>query len=233
MKCFFFILGATVPQLQDEFGWLNPKMAQEYISTSRAARRNMDGKLNLNVGAESDDSEAEEEQEMSKKVSKKVVKGKKGQAKRKESRSDSRSDSGSDSGSSSDSDSDSDSGSGSGSDSDTKDEQELQMDVEERSISIYNPLPVDRQDVLHQEDLGGPAIEEPLEEGEEREKEEREREEREREEREKGRKVVTFQEQQVVNVKENTGFSQLAQVIKNQNPEKIIFVSNCSGTFNF
>ena len=215
---FFLIVGATVPQLQDEFGWLNPKMAQEYITTSRAARRNMDGKLNLNVDAESDDSEAEEEEEMSKKVSRKVVKGKKGLAKRKEGESDSGS------GSGSGSDSDSDSGSG----SDTKDEQELQMDVEERSISLYNPLPVDGQDVLPHEDLGGPTIEEPLEEGEEREKKEREG-----EERENGRKVVTFQEQQVVNVKENTGFSQLAQVIKNQNPEKIIFVSNCSGTFNF
>ena len=174
----------------------------------------MDGHLNLNVGAESDDSEAEEV-EKSKEVSRKVRR-KEGMAKRKESRS------GSDTESSSGSDTESSSG------SDTMGgEGELQMDVEERGLTRPDgPFHVaDRQDVpAHLEDnLGGPLIEEPEETGEERDQKGQE----------EGRKVVTIQGQQAVNVKENTGLSQLAEVIKHQNPEKIIFVSNCSGTFNF
>ena len=113
---FDVFVGATVPQLQDEFGWLNPKMAQEYISTSRVARRNMHGKLNFTVGAESGDSEAkEEERSMSMNVSKK---GKKESGSDRDSRSD----------------------------GDTI-EAELQMDVEERSLTLYDshPSAMDKQ----------------------------------------------------------------------------------------
>ena len=200
----------------------------------------MDANLNLNDGVESDDSEAEEQVERS---SKKKDKGKgkqvlkrKGQVQRKlkemDSESETESETGSESGSETGSESRSETGSGSGSEDEEVQqvkEKGHQETAVEGSVALYEPAPVDGP--AHLDD--GPAhldvsptVEESMDGEEEGRKEDKRV-------LEMGNKVVSFQREQQVAGQGHTGFSQLAQVIQHQNPDKIIFVSNCSGTFNF